>query len=310
MVMVAVNAQKSYPARPTRYQAEPGLHTRVDATTGPIVIMVHGMKYAPHCPKLCPHQFIFAFTPKRHRKGIRSWPRHLGFTENCDGLVIGFGWPAGDKLYQAFNEAPHSGEALACFIEDLKRHAPERQIQVICHSMGARVFLSALPYLKARSVQRAVIMSGAELRNNARDAQATEAGRKVEIFNITSRENDIFDFLLEVAISPFSGKTAAIGRGLGKDFDNWIDIQMDQKETLNALAGIGFRIAPPTRRICHWSPYIRPGMFPFYRRLLRNPERLPAALLATHLPDKTSARWSRLFALPHRFRALPFIQKL
>jgi hypothetical protein len=35
-----------------------------------------------------------------------------------------------------------------------------------------------------------------------------------------------------------------------------------------ALARLGFPLRPASARICHWQPYLRPGVFALYRALL------------------------------------------
>jgi hypothetical protein len=64
-----------------------------------------------------------------------------------------------------------------------------------------------------------------------------------------------------------------------------VDLRIDAASTRAALAELGLRIRPPATRICHWSAYMRPGLFAVYRRMLdpaepRFPEELRSALLA------------------------------
>ena len=79
---------------------------------------------------------------------------------------------------------------------------------------------------------------------------------------------------------------------------NWLDLQIDQPETLKALASLGHHIAPPHLRVCHWSAYLRPGLFGLYRTLLCGPQTLTMAQLRMLLPRQTEPRWSRLLTLP------------
>ena len=225
-----------------------------------------------------------------------SWPRHLGFTGRApsQGLCIGFGWEAAGTIWTAYGEAARAAR-------------PGQQVDVVAHSLGARVTLAALPHLPGGALRRAVLMAPAEMSRIARAALDTPAGRAAAFLSITSRENDLFDFLLEGLVAPHRFGDRALGQGPGQGRCNWLDLQIDHAGTLAALGRLGHRIAPPARRVCHWSPYLRPGMFPLYRRFLRGeiaPETLRTALPAAHSP-----RWSRLLAPPRAPRPLPFAEK-
>ena len=137
---------------------------------------------------------------------------------------------------------------------------------------------------------------------------ATPAGRAAEFINITTRENDLFDALLEHLIRPRDRQDRGLGHGLPAPAANWLDIQIDQAAALAGLAALGFVIAPPRRRICHWSAYQRPGLFALYRALLTRPGAIPLALLRAHLPQAHDPRWSRLFAVPPLALPLPLLR--
>jgi len=167
---------------------------------------------------------------------------------------------------------------------------------VLAHSLGARVALCALPDLMAGDVRRMVLLTGAEFTPAAQRALQSPAGRLLEVLNITSRENDLFDLMFEMTLSPLGRR----GRALGTGFDaaQVLTVQIDCPAHRAALHRLGHRIAPPSARICHWSAYLRPGLFPLYRRFLHRPETLPFAALRTNLPRNQAPRWSRLVS-PH-----------
>ncbi|MGH1330738.1 MAG: alpha/beta fold hydrolase [Paracoccaceae bacterium] len=276
----------------------------------PIVILIHGYKFSPfHArAKNSPHDHILSLAPKAKGRRAISWPRHLGFGrgKTDEGLCIAFGWHAQGALWQARREAAFAARALAGLIDRLGARNP---IHIMAHSLGARVALKALPALTSGKVARIILMAPAAFQSEAHAALKAPQARRVEILNVASRENDLFDAAFEALIKPQDRSDRALGSGLGHRDQRWLDIQIDNPQTLDRLAAMGFRIAPPGRRICHWSSYLRPGLFAFYAAFLRQPERLPLATLAMHLPRHHAARWSRLIARPRLGLSLLFAKK-
>lgn len=282
---------------------------RIGPTEGPAVVMIHGFKYQPGHQQHCPHRHILALHPEALPWSAPSWPRQLGFGTGlkAEGLAVAFGWEARGTLWAAQRRAVEAGRALAKVIAALRAQAPERPVHVIGHSLGTELALEALHHLPAGSVGRIISLTGACYQSRAQAALATEAGRGVEFVNITSRENDPFDFLFERLIAPPQAGDRAIGHGL--EAANAVTLQMDCAGTLAHLTGMGAAIGAPERRVCHWSSYTRPGALQFYKDLLRRPERLPLAALRLGVPPRPAPRWSRLLALPGLPRPLPFAQK-
>jgi hypothetical protein len=161
-------------------------------------------------------------------------------------------------------------------------------VNAIAHSLGARVVLSSLPYLLPGDLGRVVLLAGAEFRDRAAHVVDSPAGRAVEIVNVASSENALFDGLLRLLLRPLSLDAVAIGRGLPASRPNWIDLYIDDPGTRSGLARLGIRLPAPARRICHWSGYMRPGMFMLHRRLLRSPGALTFAELRAVLPVGTT----------------------
>ncbi|MGR3466935.1 MAG: alpha/beta hydrolase [Shimia sp.] len=275
-----------------------GLRARL-ARPGPIVVMIHGYKFHPDVTLHDPLGHIFSLTPKPCFKAV-SWPAALGFdgARADEGLCIPFTWPARGLIREVYRAAAVAGEAFAGLLHTIIEIAPGRRVQVIAHSMGARVFLEALRTAPARSVNRAILLSGAEYQARAEAAMDSAAGRTCAVFNVTSRENDLFDCLFEWGIRSPRRWDRALGAGLRVRRPNWLDIQIDDPATLSALAMFGFEIGAPTARVCHWSTYIRPGVFVLYAALLRRPEVMPLATLRKVLPSRPTRRWSRMVALP------------
>ena len=255
----------------------------------PVVAMIHGWRYAPGIARDCPHGSILSLDPPVGDRRAVSWPRHLGLDGKA-GLGIALGWNAKCDPWRAHLRAGWTGEALAEIartVYDLSG----RPLQVIAHSMGARVALAALPLLKPGQIGRMILLAAAETRGRTLAALDTPAGRAVEVINVATRENDIFDACFEWGVH--LGLRTSIGQGLGQAVGRmqprWHDLWIDQSATLNGLAALGHPLADPPRRICHWSPYLRPGTIALYRALI------DGQLSARDLPDARPARrWSRL----------------
>lgn len=260
----------------------------------PVVVMLHGYRFAPGIPGSCPHDHILSLRPAPGSRRVRSWPRHLGLGGHEAGLAVAFGWPALGTIWGAYDRAGAAGAALAGLITLIRRIDASRPVDAIAHSLGARVVLQALPRLAPGDLGQAILLAAAEFRGPTETALASPAGRAAEIVNVTSRENDLFDFFLETLVG--GSCRTSIGQGLARHHPNWTDLQIDQPATAAALRRLGFRLGPAGPRICHWSPYLRPGLFPVYRALLARS--LHPATLRACLPAEPDARWSRLLPIP------------
>jgi hypothetical protein len=268
----------------------------------PVVVMIHGYRFAPDARGNCPHLHILSAHPTQLDRKAISWPRHLGL-DGRRGLAIALGWPARGTVSGAYRRAEVAGRALAEIAHAVSLLSAGRPVDVIGHSLGARAALAALPYAAPGTLRRLILLAAAETRRPARAAMNSPAGRAVEVINVTTRENDLFDFCLEWLVG--LGFDTAIGQGPGDALPNWLDLQIDQPATRDALAELGHNLAAP-RRISHWSPYLRPGIFTLYRALLDG--HLPLPLLRAHLPGTSDRRWSRLFALRSPWPATPHAQ--
>ncbi|TCO72842.1 alpha/beta hydrolase [Rhodovulum euryhalinum] len=309
MPLIRVNADAD---RLQPFPGEPPLGERLAAALGtlpaaaPVTVLIHGFRFSPKVPELTPHRHILALDPDTGGWKAVSWPRALGFSgaSDAEGLCIAFGWESDGTIWGAYDEAARAGAALAGLIAGIRAHRPGRAVDLVAHSLGARVALAAMTGLAAGAVGHAVLMAPAEFAPGARAALDSPAGRRARILNVTSRENDPYDLMLEALVGPVRGGGAALGRGLEDGPVSWLDLQIDHPETMTALARMGHRIAPPTRRVCHWSPYVRPGMMGLYRALIRG--ELPFEMLRAGLPQAQTPRWSRLLAPPRLTLPLPF----
>ena len=258
----------------------------------PVVVMIHGYRFAPDAGGgNCPHAHIFSMQPPAQDWTAISWPRHLGLSSGR-ALAIGFGWPARGRFRGACVRARAAGRALAELAALVQSLDPGRAFDVVGHSLGARVALTALPYAEAGDFRRMILLAAAEVRKPAQRAMESAAGALVQVVNVTTRENDLFDFLFEWLAA--AGLDTAIGQGLRNAPANWLDLQLDQAASLAALARLGHALPAPPARISHWSPYLRPGALGLYRAILDGS--LPLERLRSALPERRDPRWSRLLA--------------
>ncbi len=306
MPLIKINADGDRPVLDGLGDLDDALTAQLAALppSAPVVVLVHGYKFSPVRPEHSPHTHILSLSPRQTCWKALSWPRHLGFGRGAlsEGLCIAFGWEARGTIWQAWAQAEEAGRALAGLVARIRARRPD-PVDLMGHSLGARVALTALAALPAGSVGRVLQLAAAEFQSTARTALESPAGRSAEVFNITTRENDLFDGLMEWVIRPPRPGDQALGAGLPDAPRQWLDVQLDHAGTRAALAGFGFDIPAPARRVCHWSAYLRPGVFPFYATLLRDRQRLPLATLRAALPDECAPRRSRLLPaiapIPH-----------
>lgn len=286
MPVLRINATEEGLQIHTGTTAVPDALATQPRNSGPIVIMIHGYKYAPNDPVHCPHQKIF-------NTSEHGWPKQLGFLtdKQNEGLCVAFGWYARGPLWQAHRRAAKLGENLALLIKNLRVVAPTRPIHVIAHSLGTEIALSSLAHLKDDSIARMLLLTGASFQSKARDMLNTPTGLTTELFNVTSRENDLFDLGFEHLVPAPELQDRAIGQGINAP--NAVNLQLDCDTTLNAFALLGLPVARAQRRVCHWSTYERPGVMALYSEILRNCETLTQVRLARLLPHATAPRWSR-----------------
>lgn len=268
----------------------------------PVVVMIHGFRFSPQTPSADPHRHILSLHPRTECWKALSWPQALGYGRGAprEGLCIAFGWEARGAISRVWKRSTGAARALAELVHQV-RGAGGPPVQIIGHSLGARVALRLLPQVAAGDVDRLVLLAAAAFCSEARAALASPAGARCEVFNVTSRENDLFDAMLERAVPrPLPGDLT-VGAGLSEPHENWIDLQIDHPGTQLALTAIGHDIPAPTGKICHWSTYLRPGLMQLYADLLRAPETFPLARLRAQLPRTQEPRWTRLRLRPWGF---------
>lgn len=229
-----------------------------------VTVMIHGFRFSPSDPRHDPHNHILSLDVRRDCWKAVSWPRHLHLDRPGTGLGVGFGWSARGRLDHVAARAFDAGERLAALIGRIKARRPDVHVNIMAHSLGARVALAALADVPAGHVDRLILLSGAEYRGLAMAAMAGPAGRRVQVLNVTSGENAPFDALFRLSVPAPRLTDWPLSAGLA-DLPGWTDLRVDCPRVRAALGRLGFPTRAPATRICHWSTYLRPGLFRLYR---------------------------------------------
>jgi pimeloyl-ACP methyl ester carboxylesterase len=232
-----------------------------------------------------PFNQIFAVSPQSRCFKVASWPKGLGFdTDKNTGLCIPFAWPAmspmtlsrvpGTGFREIYERAAEAGKLLSHLVKLVHLIAPERQVDVVAHSLGARVALEASD--AGARFDRMILLSGAETAKRACDVLAKVPD--AQVFNFSTDVNAAYEALFAVSM-PGSGRTLSKLPPL----PNVVTAKLDRWDVRDALAQLGYPIAAPERRICHWSTYTARGALAFYSALLRQRKSLSIPLIESHL---------------------------
>lgn len=113
--------------------------------------------------------------------------------------------------------------------------------------------------------------------------------RRARMFNIISRQNDLYDLAFEWLAPRTRWADHALGRGLRTAPTSWLDLQLDHPGIGPVLArhGIGLGATQPT--ISHREFYLRPGAMRFYRHILCHASESQIAQMQqdlSHLPPQ------------------------
>jgi hypothetical protein len=306
----------------TLRRAALGLRPARAGLVAPTVLMIHGFRYDPDAARADPHATLFRDGPTPptldSRGRAASWPHGLGFTGDGaeNALCLGFGWRARAGMATGYLRAGANGFALACkaaeaagdaLADRLTQLAPalNRPVDVLAHSLGARVALRALHACAANGAPvrfgRMILMGPAAFAAEARAALAACDAARVpepEVYCLSARGNARFDLLFEV-LGPW-GTGPSLGRaGLGERRARWLDLAFDDEALDRWAADHGLSLAPARRGPCHWSFYTRPGVMALHRAILtRTPGFGVEEMRATGVPERRPARRNQPFLTP------------
>jgi hypothetical protein len=290
------------------------------ASGAPVVVLVHGYRFDPGQAAADPHRSLFAFRPPSADRRVRSWPAGLGIADDDgeSGLAIGFAWPAAVShlaalvrhrrtgFAVAYQRAGALGAGLAALIGLIRSLAPSVPVDVLAHSLGARVALAALPHLDCAPA-RMILLGAAEI--DARAHEALEMMRvpvPPQIYNVTARANDVYDLAFECFAPRRSWGERAVGAGLRNPPPYWVDVQLDRADVTRWINGQGIPLTPSRARLCHWSFYTRDGAMAVYQAILRDRSGWDVASLRQRACFQVQEpRWSRLVPRRPRGVALP-----
>jgi len=305
----------------------------------PPLVMVHGFLFDPKQAVTPdpgdtdnPHGRMYHFKDTGERNEQRhhttGWPLWMGYEEadqtGASGLAIAFGWHSQpgfasslinrfQNFYaRAYEVAGTTAWVLVNVLDELAKTVPGRRIDIMAHSLGARVVVRALalaakhhPDLTER-INRVIFLGGAEYVVEAqlmyRRLHDLDRAQRPEIYNIVSRENDVLDKLGENFGPRTFGNSQVIGHnGLdmsdraAKNVPNWIDLQIDSEPLQDWMLNqhnIEVSGDRPGNIWDHWYYYTFRGNLELYRGIFRDrPQWSIAALRAAKVPEGVSRRW-------------------
>jgi hypothetical protein len=217
----------------------------------PLVVVTHGLRHSPFGAALDPHAGVLGYgAGAAGRRRTRSWMRrlHLGPGQALEGHGLAFGWAGHGDVWGAMARARAAGAALARVALAVRRRRPDLDVALMTHSLGARVALEAMRLCPRPAFDRLLLLAPADTRAHASAALRAPGAAGARIVAVQARENRPFDAGLALACA-----RPVLSRG--PEHPAWTDLVLPP--------------AAPLPLPCHWSSYLRPGLWPAYRRWLR-----------------------------------------
>ncbi|MEM7640970.1 MAG: hypothetical protein AAF366_00410 [Pseudomonadota bacterium] len=223
-------------------------------SAAPLIIATHGLRHSPFGQGYDPHRGLLSARPgpAPHWKA-RSLIRrlHMGDGQRLDGHGIAFGWDGSGWLWPAMARARQAGQALARTCETIRILRPDLRIGIVTHSLGARVVIEAMLHADRPIFDRALLLTPADTRGRAARALEAAGGRDCQVIATQTPENWLTSLGFAAAVPGIP--TLAFG----PKHQRWTDFVPDRRPDLG--------VRPWAHRTCHWSCYLRPGLWPLYR---------------------------------------------
>ena len=217
-------------------------------------ISIHGYQYDP---------------ASKGKNSPNNFHRDIGkFTGS---LIDGFSWYSYPLTFKAFLKAygkgyflrPLSATYRAAFDDAkdeavnlaAKVNAKANPVNLVAHSLGTRVLLQALPYIKQSQINRIVLINGAE---KSRNAESLMHSFKWPILNLAVTTDDVLNGLGSWADPGMPGHCIGTHGLHGASHEKWLNVTLDSERT-QKIAGLnyGWSLAGdnPKSVADHWYSY-------------------------------------------------------
>ncbi len=227
-----------------------GVRQAVAGVPAGAVVMVHGFQFDPRVQGADnPHRSIFPLWQARLARPAVGFgwfsaplrPRHI-FEAWLNGRYNRYRW--------AWDMASIAGGVLRRCLAELPG-----PVNILCHSLGSRVVLTALEAAERLPVERVILLNGADYVTHARYA-ATKANG-VRFTNIVVKSDDVLAHMGEL-FAPGRLRGEVIGRSGVTGLSNWTDVVLDDPDvqTWGRAQGFDLRGDNPGRWGDHWYSYL------------------------------------------------------
>lgn len=226
-----------------------------------ITVMVHGAGFSPFSNRADAQTTLYARKMAPARWQARSWPARFSnaYMHADECLAIGFGWNATDKALfskpnnqNLFDAARNEAPNLAVLINALHEIAPNQDINVICHGLGARVVMQSFEHIKKAALSRVIILGGHEFSTNTLTALGEPAAKGVSFYNIRTNQLFATDQRANAEMPKSGPKDQVLALGFLFQRHNWVDIDTSHNaQRLQLLPATNLSVL--RRRCCRWS---------------------------------------------------------
>ena len=219
------------------------------------VLMVHGFQYDPKATTR-DNPFNYTFPLWEKMIGRPGYP-HAWFSVPLNAHNIWRAWRAGrwNRYRYAWDLA--GDEAISI--------NPPARCDVVCHSLGTRVVLTAL-LTRRLAVRRVLLLNGAEYAS--RGLAVARKRADIEFFNIVVPRDRVLNTLGRFA--PGFGGAFVGNAGVNDAPANWRDIRLDDPDVLTWGLKRRWLLAGTDPRDVgnHWHSFEHRGNWPLYRAIL------------------------------------------